>query len=349
MTTDIIIPQALSLEDLSRHSVRALVRRFHLNRDWIIGLVGDRGAGKSLGGANIAIRDFAMNDEPLWSNMQIRHDVDIPDFYAKAFGLEAGGVVPYLSEHIDKQAFLAMDERYEGGCLFFDEFNLEYGESRRSSANVNLMTDRAIQQLRKMQCGLIYTVLNEVYVDTRIRENTDLFIRCSDVAFKPNNLRQHMKQGIQFEWMLHPMSAKVCGIGNTYSDTNKPIGPWQVTMGHLHGSIDTYERQAQGRTSYTDKSQLVPMNIKEDAKVEADHDAWGWLDKRLLDFYAKHISSPDIIEMTKDEFREALGIEKRQWGATVCQLEYKIPNLEDNNKTGKYQRFYIPNRMAVLR
>ena len=352
MKTEVKAPAQLpetiadSLEDVVRHTVRALFRRYHLNRDWIIGLVGDRGSGKSIGGANIAVRDFAMNGEPLWSNMQIGLGVEVQEETTRQFGLEPGLVI-YKSEYIDKQSFLALDSRYEGGCLFFDEFNLEYGEARRSSANVNLMTDRAIQQLRKLQCGLIYTVLSEMYVDTRIRENTDLFIRCSDVAFKPENLRRKMRQGIQFEWLIYPMSVKLFGIGQTYTDTFKPIGPIQITMGHLWDSIDTYERQAKGRMKYTDSKELLPIQMAEDSVVVQDRNQWSWLDERLAKFLDNHSDDGAIIEIRSCDWCKELGVPKEKWGPVVNKIKLKWPSVEDRG-SGFYRRiFAIPNRVLV--
>jgi len=339
---------AETLEDIVKHTVRALFRRYHLNRDWIIGLVGERGSGKSIGGANIAVRDFAMNGEPLWSNMQIGLGVDVQQDTAQRFRMEPGLVV-YKSEYIDKQNFLALDGRYEGGCFFFDEFNLEYGESRRSSANVNLMTDRAIQQLRKLQSGLIYTVLSEMYVDTRIRENTDLFIRCSDVAFKPENLRQKMRQGVQFEWLLYPMSTKLFGIGKTYADTNKAIGPIQITMGHLWDSIDTYERQAAGRMSYTDRKELLPINMVEDPVVVQDKDRWGWLDERLTKFYDNHTGDSEFIEILGSQLQSELGVSDEWWGTAMRKIRKRIKGIEvrGNGSARRPTIYVIPNRILV--
>jgi len=339
MTTEIklIAPsdssEAPSLEDIVKQTVRALFRRYHLNRDWIIGLVGDRGSGKSLGGGNIAVRDFAMNGEPLWSNMQIGLGVEVTKEFSSQFGVE-GGLVVYQSEHIEKQAFLALDGRYEGGCLFFDEFNLEYGEARRSSANVNLMTDRAVQQLRKLQCGLIYTVLSEMYVDTRIRENTDLFIRCSDVAFKPENLRQKMRQGVQFEWLLYPMTTKVFGVGQTYADTGKAVGPIQITMGHLWDSINTFERQAAGKMKYTDSKELLPIQMTEDTVVVQNRDKWGWLDEGITKFYGNHANDGEFIEILSDDF---------------SQLYDRLPDMESKGKGGRTNptKFILPQRALV--
>ena len=339
---------AQSLDELIKHGVRALLRRYHLNRDWIIGLVGERGSGKSLGGANIALRDFMMNGEPCWSNMQIKMQVDVDDQVAAYYGVKGGSKI-YEAGHIDKQAFLALDSQYEGGCLFFDEFNLEYGEARRSSANVNLMTDRAIQQLRKMQCGLVYTVLNEMYVDTRIRENTDIFIRCSDVAFNPLNLQGKMEQGVVFEWLLYAMSTKFAGNGMTYADTKKPIGPIKMQLKHIWDAIDTMERQAAGMTKYTDSKSLIPLHLPEDPVVVQDRDKWGWLDERLTKFYENHALDGDFIEILSSQFKAELGIPDDWWGTTMVKIRQRVKNIETSGYgTARRPTVYkIPNKVLV--
>ena len=339
--------QVLSLGDVIGQSIRALFRRFHLNRDWIIGLVGERGSGKSLGGANIGIRDFGMSGDPMWSNMAIDMGVDVPGYMAAPYGMKEGGIVRYQAEHLDKQTFLALDPKYSGGLLFFDEFNLEYGESRRSVTNVNLKTDTAIQQLRKFECGLIYTVLNEAYVDVRIRENTDIFIRCADVAMKPNNLSKRMTQGVTFEWMVYAMSPKLCGYGNTFNDTGKPFGPYQVTLNYMWNVIDTYEKQGKGgKYGQQEEKQLMPVNLTEDPGVVIDRNRWGWLDKKLLAFLAKHKNDGDTIEITSQDFAHEMGIEKTLWPPAVAQIYQRLPNMSFKGQGWKHKKYMIPNRLT---
>lgn len=348
MTTEARVT-APSLEILIAHSVRALIRRMHLNRDWIIGLIGDRGSGKSLSGANIALKDFMMSGEPCWSNMQIKMAVDVDDELSRQVGLEGGSVI-YEAGHIDKQSFLTLDSRYEGGCLFFDEFNLEYGEARRSSSNVNLMTDRAVQQLRKMQCGLVYTVLNEMYVDARIRDNTDVFIRCQDVALNTGNLAEKMEQGVLFEWLIYGMTPKFAGNNRTYDKTHKPEGPYQIKLEHLWEAIDTYERQAQGATKYSDTKTLFPLKLQEDPAVIVDRDKWGWLDERLTGFFEKHANDGDIIEILGKEFQAELGVPDNMWGSTMGKINSRLKeNIEQRGRGSiRYPRYYlIRNKVLV--
>jgi len=340
---------APSLEAIIGQNVAALFRRFHLNRDVIIGLVGDRGSGKSLGGANISLRDYGFSQEPIFSNMQMALNINVPDAVANIYGIH-GGQVKYTAETVDKQTFLQLDERYEGGCFFFDEFNLEYGEARRSAANVNLMTDRAIQQLRKLQCALIYTVIDEMYVDVRIRDNTDMFIRCIDTAFKPENLRNKMQQGVAFEWTIYPMSVRLFGIGNTYTVNKKPIGPIPVVLKDMWGSIDTMERQAVGQTKYSQAVKtLLPVEMTEDPRTIRRRDKTAWLDERLKTFFDNHANDGDEIEIPSSDFRQELGIAKSDWPNTVKLLYELLPNLDTKGAGSKHNptRYIMPNRILI--
>lgn len=326
-----ITAEALSLDRLIAENVRALIRRFHLNRDWIIGLIGYRGAGKSLGGANIALRDFMFSGEKCWSNMAIRLDVELDDDDAEYFGLDHGGIQSYHSEYIDKQSFLTLDSRYEGSILFFDEFNLEYGEARRSIANVNLMTDRAIQQLRKLQSGLIYTVLNEMYVDPRIRENTDVFIKCSDTAFNPGSLKDRKPQGREFEWMIYGMHEKFTGNGKTYNDTHKAEGPIPVELGDLWGSIDTYERQAVGQSKYggTQPKHLVDLKLQDTPDIKQEKDKYALADELIDTFFSLHQNDGNEIKITSPELRNELNVPEQGWNVFVREhIRRRLPDMQ---------------------
>ena len=340
---------AQSLNDIIKYNVRALVRRFHLNRDWIIGLIGDRGSGKSLGGSNIAIRDFMMNGEPCWSNMQMKLNVAVSDGIARYYGNPQGGIITYQSEYLEKEKFIYLDSRYEGGVLFFDEFNLEYGEARRSASNVNLMTDRAVQQLRKIQCGLVYTVINEMYMDPRVRENTDVFIRCQDVALNPHNLSNRMEQGRVFEWLVYPMTARVAGNGNTFKETKKPVGPIRITLGDMWGSIDTYERQAVGQRKYTETKSLTPVELKEESASIIEKDKWSWLYSKIEEFYKKHIDDGDYIEIASSELRREFGVSPEMWGSVVRKIRGLIKGIETRGKGNAVNPtiYTIPNRVLV--
>jgi len=348
MVTETIVV-AHSLNEIVKFNVRALIRRFHLNRDWIIGFIGERGSGKSIGGANVSIRDFMMNDEPCWSNMRMKLSVDVSDEWANRFGIAQGGRVLYEAEKLEKQEFLRLDSRYEGGCIFLDEPNIEYGEARRSNTNTNLATDTAVQELRKLQCGLVYAVINEMYVDVRIRENTDIFISCKDVALNPQNLNAKMKQGHVFEWYLFPMTARFAGNGNTFKDTHKPVGPVQITMRDMWGSIDTYERQLRDG-KYSEMKQLMPVEMIENPEAVKEKDRWSWLYKKIEEFYAKHAKDGEFIEINSNDFRREIGVQTPQaWGSVVSKIRELIPGITARGK-GSFVNptvYTVPNRILI--
>ena len=56
-----------------------ILRRQHLKREVIIGLVGLRGDGKSGSGAVIALLDYMMSGNPVWSNMPIKTAIQVDD------------------------------------------------------------------------------------------------------------------------------------------------------------------------------------------------------------------------------------------------------------------------------
>jgi hypothetical protein len=113
--------------------LQPLFRHQHLNREVIIGLVGLRGDGKSGSGAVIALLDYLMNEEPVWSNMPIGVRIVIDDETAYKWSkgiLKHGGTVTYRSQKLDKEGLLRFDPRYNHGCYFIDEINMEFAEAR---------------------------------------------------------------------------------------------------------------------------------------------------------------------------------------------------------------------------
>jgi hypothetical protein len=279
---------------------RPLLRRMHLSPDWIIGLIGDRGSGKSLGGANISVRDWGFSGSTLHSNMKTKLTVDV-DEWAALFGVDdtkkihytaKPGSVVYESEYIDRHALNRLDARYEGGHIFADEFNLFGADARRSMSNENLDRNDLVQQLRKYQCGLTYTVLDEMFIDTRIRDATDIFIKCMDTAAYSANLNKKKPQGHDFEWLIYPMTWRFLGAEYTYKKTGKPIGPIPINLRKEWDIMDTFERQSRkyGKS-------LDPVELEENPEITAARSKWGWLQEKVLDWKKKGISTIESGEL----------------------------------------------------
>jgi hypothetical protein len=289
-----------------------------------------------------------MNGEPIWSNQDMKLNVKVDDMNARYCGLQEGGIVTYQAQPLEKAEFLSLDSRYEGGCVHIDEPNIEYGESRRSGTNTNLATDTVVQQLRHLQCGLVYSVISEMFVDLRIREATDLFIRCSDVALGADNLRAKMAQGHVFEWELYAMTARVAGNENTYAITHKPLYTHQVTMRDLWGVIDTRESQHQ-QGKYSGAKELLPVELKEKSEAVEEKNNWNWLYLKIDGMYRKHAGDGEWIEVLSSELREDFGVTRDMWGPTVSKLKETIPGIITRGRGSSIDPtiYYIPNKVLA--
>jgi hypothetical protein len=345
MTETGLVVQARS--DLIKHAVRALIRRNRLSPDWIIGLIGMRGSGKSLGGANIAIRDFALDGFPMFSNMNIRMNIKVDDETAKYYNVEPG-IETYQSERIEKDVLLSLDSRYDGSVLFLDEPNIDYGEARRSQSNTNLGTSDVVQELRKGQSGLIYAVINEMYVDPRIRDNTDVMIRCIDVALNPRNLAAGMKQGVLFEWQVLAWSPKLCGNGKTYRETLRPAETLQIKLEDTWNLINTFEKQV--RNNYSGAKKLLRVELGEAPEVlQAKLDPMmNEIASRLDIFWNNHKKDGDYIEITSKDMCRELGFKSEDWPNLFKQYisRHFLKDYETKYPGGR-AKYIIKNRELI--
>jgi hypothetical protein len=265
---------SLTREDILKKIVglelKPIFKRQHLHREVIIGLVGLRGDGKSGSGAVIAMLDYLMNGEPVWSNMAIGASINVDDATARKWTngtMKHGGTVTFRSQPLDKEGLLRFDPRYNHGCYFVDEINMEFAESRRAMSNTNLYMDRVAQQLRKYQNSLIYTVINEMFVDSRIRELTDIFIRCEDTALSMEGLAARKPTGVDFKWTIYPMSGYMLGREQSYYVTKKPLPPVYLHFEPWRGIYNDKLAQAQGKMKYgfnlTEKANNATLGIGE--------------------------------------------------------------------------------------
>ena len=276
---------ALSLETLISYKVKPLFRVNHLNRDIIIGLIGDRGDGKSIGAAEIALLDWGvMPGEIMRSNMDISASITVSDEYAEKFNLK-GDSVHYNSQYLDKIKFLRFAPEYYRNIFIIDEINIFLADARRSMSRQNLESDDVGQQLRKLESPLIYTCINEMFVDTRIRDLTDIFIKTEDTALSPLGLARKQKQGIEFQWYIYPMTRKL--TGERYVDTKQRLGPYFIRGNSLWGIIDTFERQERKKLSDME----AEFSTEKDESVKRFNDKFGWIGEKLSDLSAEGVSS----------------------------------------------------------
>jgi hypothetical protein len=141
----------------------------------VIGFVGPRGSGKSVGAARTVILDYMLRSKTVWSNMEIGFN-----------RIYNGNSIPAVSRSLDRLSLGELDEVYSKGIIYVDEVNLMM-EARRSMSQGNLMFSYILQQLRKRQLTIIWSAQSEQHCDDRLRFQTDIIISCSDVSItRPN-------------------------------------------------------------------------------------------------------------------------------------------------------------------
>jgi len=140
------------------------------NRSLVIGFVGPRGSGKSVGAARTVILDYMLKGKTVWSNMEI-------GFFNHANGSSAAK----KSQSLDRLTLGELDEVYNNGIIYVDEVNLMM-EARRSMSQENLMFSYILQQLRKRRLTIIWSAQSEMHCDDRLRFQTDIIISCNDLS-----------------------------------------------------------------------------------------------------------------------------------------------------------------------
>jgi hypothetical protein len=312
------------------HEIKPFFIRPHLKREFIIGLIGLRGDGKSGSGASIALVDFAMRGIPIWSNMDIRVDIEIDDATGMKYGLRKGGIARYQSQHIDKQSLLKLDERYTDSFLWLDEINVEYSNVRRFMSNTNVDFNIVIQELRKFHSSLGYSVIDEMFIDSQLRSSTDVFIKCEDTALSVDGLASKKPTGIDFKWTIYPMSGYLVGRENSYYNTKKALPPVYFHFQRMRGIYNTNLFQRKG--NYSAKTQILAQQSEE---ITEQYNQWGWLEER-----AKGLKNAGILELSSMELWQALGLSER--GLSPAKIKAMLPTYGIKRKN-RYEDIYLIN------
>ena len=278
--------------EIAKEDVLKLIPRLHINkgnylfyqeyldREYVLGTIGDRGGGKSGSDAVISIVDFMLRGRPVWSNMQIQCDIFVDDESARAVGLDSGGVAHYESLPLQKGELLKLDERYRDGCLVIEEINVQYSNVRRFMSNTNVDFNEVCQQLRKFKASMIYNVIDEMFIDSQLRALTDIFIRTYDTAFDKDAMTRHKKPGLDFCWQLYSMTGYLNGEQGRYALTHRAdkcyfrFAPWR-------GVYDDKQHQEKGVYSLNKREREAALKaglvVESSAEMEETTNEWQWL------------------------------------------------------------------------
>lgn len=168
----------------------------------VFGLIGPRGSGKSVGAVQYAVIDYLLAGKTVWSNMDIELNVRYRDCN-KVF----------RSEPWEKAALMDINDfetKYSNGLILIDELNIVMGDARRSMSNAALWFSYMLQEVRKRQINICYTLQSEDWADSRMRWQTDFYAACLDLALLRQTNQEH-DLGRKSRWRMHDMSGLVTG------------------------------------------------------------------------------------------------------------------------------------------
>lgn len=150
-------------------------------RSLVIGIIGPRGSGKTTAAVRMLVLDYMLKGRKVWS-----------DSLPIAVDLVAGDNIHPLRS-IPIEAGFKFGDCYDG-CVFMDEINEGDGDSYRSMSSNALELSYDLQELRKGNDGglskmdVIWTTQSEMFNMPRIRFQTDIIIKCSDLSLSKKKL-----------------------------------------------------------------------------------------------------------------------------------------------------------------
>lgn len=288
--------EALSVSD-KRQKILNLIPQFEikpiftrtspLDREIVLGTVGDKGAGKSASCAGITLVDGMLAGKPVFSNMKLGCDIVIDDETARKYGLNSGGIAHYSSQPLIKDALLNLDDRYRNAYVLIEEINVEYANARKALTNTNTDFNEVCQQLRKFKTSLIYNVTDEMFVDVQLRALTDIFMKTYDTAYDMDKIVAHKEPGLDFCWTVYPMTAYLCGQQGRFVVTKKPLAPIYFHFGGFRGVYDSNKHQERGTYSLSRKEQgkamMAQLSAESSPEMAAHKSKFAWLAESAQD------------------------------------------------------------------
>jgi hypothetical protein len=322
------LDKAVTKDDVLRLIVRALIRplfkrpQLDIGQEWalVLGAIGDRGGGKSGSTACIALTDHIMSGKTCYSNMDIACDIEVDDETAREFGLNSGGVVHYESLPLDKNALLALDERYHKACILIEEINVQYSNVRRFMSNTNVDFNEVCQQLRKLETSLLFNVIDEMFIDPQLRALSDIFIKTYDTAFDISSFSTKKPRGVDFMWKIYPMSGYLCGEQNKYAVTHRAVDNVCFHFAVWQGIYDSMRHQEKGIYSMStkDKNKLnASVSVESSEEMTSEVNEWEWLETAII-----NLRNAGVKELRSTELQQYLGLAER--GLSISQVAYKL-------------------------
>lgn len=198
-----------------------IIPTLDLRFEWVIGFVGHRGGGKTVSSALLTAMDWLARMRPVRSNIPIR----IPIFWE-------GKTYWFWARELDEEQLYTLDVSLQYGLVYIDEINF-WADARRAMSNKNIRLGDFAQQLRKRHLSMIYTVQDEDWIDSRLRQQTDIIVFCNDIERTEWGMDEGMERGMMFSCVVLDVSGLLTGVqykhsreSDTYMVHAKPF--WNV-------------------------------------------------------------------------------------------------------------------------
>ena len=150
----------------------------------VVAIEGLKRSGKSLLLASMLVRDMTIYRRSVWSTMPVK----TPE------GLLKKGAPMVKSIPINWDTLYMLDQEYEEGTIGLDE-SIYYDDSRTSLSMRNKLLNTIMNQVGHRSLNVYYTVKSQGWLDRRLQLETDIRIRCTDLAKTPWGRKKGLIQG----------------------------------------------------------------------------------------------------------------------------------------------------------
>jgi len=207
--------------------------------EYVVGFVGHRGGGKSVALCYLALVALA-SGRKVFANMPIGGD------FAEG---------RYDASPLDTNELYSFGQSLQNSVTIIDEMQFTV-DARESQTNKNKLMNWLTTQIRKKELSIAYSVQDFMWVDTRVRFQTDILVQCSDLFHTPWGRENHLRRGVEINLKFFDLSGVMTGVparvsGRPYHEINlyaKPL--WSMYNSFLLvGQNEAFNRYEIERTT----------------------------------------------------------------------------------------------------
>jgi hypothetical protein len=188
----------------SRNPLYHLVEDGSYTHSTVVAITGPKRSGKSLLLARLLAYDL-IKGRTVWSTMPV---------HTPAF-LKKRGYPTLKTLDINWDSLYMLEKEYSEGTIGLDE-SIYWDDSRTSLSVRNKLLNTVMNQVGHRNLNVYYTVKTQGWLDRRLQFETDIEIRCFDLALKPWGRSNHVKRGTVIRLEFYDKSGAF--TGNQYND-----------------------------------------------------------------------------------------------------------------------------------